>query len=154
VTDRVTHEELLSFRRALLQDIPVALRVRLEDIDHLLGWPPPPLKPPELATDDELLAELDRRLATDAFKDDLELTLASRRLYLDHAPERAKRVWFMNGGHLRFPEKHWLCGVAGDEYGNRTAFLRVSPSRYLVVNLAFPLSHTLEEPTNPPNHAG
>jgi hypothetical protein len=40
VTDRVTHEELLSFRRALLQDIPVALRVRLEDIDHLLGWPP------------------------------------------------------------------------------------------------------------------
>jgi hypothetical protein len=37
----VTREELLGFRRALLQDIPVALRVRLEDIDHLLGWPSP-----------------------------------------------------------------------------------------------------------------
>jgi hypothetical protein len=40
VTERVTHAELLSFRRELLESIPVALRERLKDIDHLLGWPP------------------------------------------------------------------------------------------------------------------
>lgn len=40
MTERVTHAELLSFRRELLESIPVALRERLRDIDHLLGWPP------------------------------------------------------------------------------------------------------------------
>lgn len=40
MTERVTHAELLSFRRELLESVPVALRERLNDIDHLLGWPP------------------------------------------------------------------------------------------------------------------
>lgn len=40
MTERVTHAELLTFRRELLESIPLALRERLRDIDHLLGWPP------------------------------------------------------------------------------------------------------------------
>ena len=40
MTDRVTHAELLAIRSELLEDIPTALRERLRDIDHLLGWPP------------------------------------------------------------------------------------------------------------------
>lgn len=40
MTERVTHAELLTFRRELLESIPLALRERLKDIDHLLGWPP------------------------------------------------------------------------------------------------------------------
>lgn len=38
--ERVSHKELLSFRHELLEEIPVAQRQRLRDIDHLLGWPP------------------------------------------------------------------------------------------------------------------
>lgn len=40
MSERVTHTELLGFRRELLESIPLALRERLNDIDHLLGWPP------------------------------------------------------------------------------------------------------------------
>jgi hypothetical protein len=39
-TERVTREELLDARQRLLDQLPVAARVRLLDIDHLLGWPP------------------------------------------------------------------------------------------------------------------
>lgn len=37
---RVTRTELLDARQRLLDQLPVAARVRLLDIDHLLGWPP------------------------------------------------------------------------------------------------------------------
>lgn len=37
---RVSQSEVLSMRRELLEEIPDKIRIRLADMDHLLGWPP------------------------------------------------------------------------------------------------------------------
>lgn len=93
-------------------------------------------------TDEELLRELDNRLPDIA--DELELLLASHHIYLDHEPERGKRVWVSKDAYLPVGEKNWLLILrGGDEYGNRTVGLRISPKRYVYLNLNWPLKHEL-----------
>jgi hypothetical protein len=58
-TSRVSRAELLTFRRALLEELPVGLRVRLQDIDHLLGWTEQ--EPLRLALEDALEGMQDMR---------------------------------------------------------------------------------------------
>lgn len=79
MTERVTHAELLSFRRELLESIPVALRERLKDIDHLLGWPPDPgiSETAKLIAEDWLDSRLGDMVNLDGERDELFAKLAS-----------------------------------------------------------------------------
>jgi hypothetical protein len=95
-------------------------------------------------TGDDLLAELDQRLTDDPdFAAELEFVLAGHRLYLDHEPERAKRMWVMRNAHLSPGEKNWLFIRGGDEFGNRTVAVRASPKRYVVLATTVPLRRVL-----------
>jgi hypothetical protein len=38
--ERVSRGEVLLMRRELFAEIPDKIRIRLADMDHLLGWPP------------------------------------------------------------------------------------------------------------------
>jgi hypothetical protein len=40
MAERVSQSEVLSMRRELFAEIPDKIRIRLADMDHLLGWPP------------------------------------------------------------------------------------------------------------------
>ena len=40
MAERVSRGEVLLMRRELFAEIPDKIRIRLADMDHLLGWPP------------------------------------------------------------------------------------------------------------------
>lgn len=99
-----------------------------------------------MSNDDWLLKALDKRLSREPdFAEELEFLLAGHRIYIDHTPERGKRFWVMDGGHLKPGEKNWLLIRGGDEYGNSTVALRISPKRYAVLSTNWTLRHTLME---------
>jgi hypothetical protein len=106
--------------------------------------------------DDWLLAEVARRIARDSGVR-YELSDVLRELDLtvdDLEPDTPQRLWVLTNGNwssnrtARYGAKGApLAFLAGDEFGNRTACLRLPGKRLLVLNLAWPMSRELWEPT-------
>jgi len=107
-------------------------------------------------TDDEFLTEMRRRLADDpgAHYDWYEVLRDFDLCVDDLEPDGPQRLWVLTDGNWGAPgTPHYrakgqpLAFLGGDEYGNRTACLRLPGKRLLVLNLGWPMSRTPWEPT-------